>query len=104
MADYFTSSAQLDEHMAEVVKKYALLYDKQKNGYRDEAVKAQTWQKVANECDVGTGKLNFSDVYFLIYLCMYVTKYALKSIENLVYIYMYALVQIPRNEVRIFGK
>jgi len=42
--------------MAEVVKKYALLYDKQKNGYRDEAVKAQTWQKVANECDVGTGK------------------------------------------------
>lgn len=56
MTDYFTSSAQLDEHMAEVVKKYNLLYDKQRPGYRDESVKAQTWQKVADECDVGTGE------------------------------------------------
>lgn len=55
MTDYFTSSAQLDEHMAEVVKKYPILYDKQKRGYRDENVKSQTWQRVAEECDVGTG-------------------------------------------------
>ena len=54
-ADYFTSSAQLDEHMAKVVKDYPLLYDKQKHGYRDEGVKAKTWQKVADDCDVGTG-------------------------------------------------
>ena len=59
MTDYFTSSAQLDEHMAKVVQDYPLLYDKQKHGYRDEGMKAQTWQKVADECDVGTGRLCF---------------------------------------------
>lgn len=55
MTDYFTSSAQLDEHMSEVVKKFPNLYDKQKRGYRDENMKSQTWQQVAEECDVGTG-------------------------------------------------
>lgn len=67
MTDYFTSSAQLDEHMAEVVKKYPMLYDKQKRGYRDENVKSQTWQHVAEECDVGTGRGFFWGFFHFIF-------------------------------------